>query len=587
MDQNIKLTGKPSIDKPWMKFYPDIMMQMISLPNCTVKEYLLQHCPGMDVAAINYYGEDIPWKTIFDEAAKVAKSLKALGFKEGDQIPTFLRLVPEFVPLLLAAEEIGASLLCRDNTLEENVEATAKAGAKIIFAHEFLSQRELKAFCKCGVERVVLISPLNHGNRDAMPTHIQACLDTYYPHYPESCASGIKTMTWEEFLVCGNDYEGEVAAPADINRPLYRAYTSGSTGASKQVIHSANTMLGIVCQMNFYGSADGFRPNWLVTCLPPALVAVVVSMVLLPLSSNKLLIMDPFCFENDVDLELMRYKANNWPLIPMFIETVMRNGRVTSDYDLSHLLAAGAGCEAINNNQLKRAQKFVDSHGCNFRFTTGYGCSEAGSNVTLHMSPKPLGNGNVGVPMPLSTMSIFKPGTQEELTYNQVGEICKTGPGNMLGYDDPVATAKALQLHEDGNVWLHLGDLGYMDEDGIIYTLTRGESPRYGGGDLCIQPMENLVADAEIDGIDDEFFVNIPDLEHPGHFLPYLYVVLKDGYTVDDIREKVDACLEDYMRPVDIIAISERPFWHFKTNRIGLTKELLDELSNTKHQVAV
>ena len=83
--------------------------------------------------------------------------------------------------------------------------------------------------------------------------------------------------------------------------------------------------------------------------------------------------------------------------------------------------------------------------------------SEAGSNVTLPMAPKPLGNGNVGVPMPLSVMSIFKPGTQEELSYYQVGEICKTGPGNMLGYDNPEATAKALQLHDDGNVWLHLG----------------------------------------------------------------------------------------------------------------------------------
>lgn len=114
----------------------------------------------------------------------------------------------------------------------------------------------------------------------------------------------------------------------DIDRPLYRCYTSGSTGPSKQVIHSANTMLSIICQMNFYGSADGFRPNWLVTCLPPSLVAVVVSMVLLPMASNKLMIMDPFVFERDVDLEVMRYKANNWPQLPLFAETMMRNGRV-------------------------------------------------------------------------------------------------------------------------------------------------------------------------------------------------------------------------------------------------------------------
>ena len=65
--------------------------------------------------------------------------------------------------------------------------------------------------------------------------------------------------------------------------------------------------------MNFYGSSDEFRANWMVTCLHPSLVAVVVAMVLLPLASNKLLILNPFCRPEDVDLELMRYRPNCWP----------------------------------------------------------------------------------------------------------------------------------------------------------------------------------------------------------------------------------------------------------------------------------
>lgn len=54
---------------------------------------------------------------------------------------------------------------------------------------------------------------------------------------------------------------------------------------------------------------------------------------------------------------------------------------------MSHLLAGGAGSEAMNNQQLKRAQAFFNAHGCKFRYTTGYGCSEAGSNVTLPWPP--------------------------------------------------------------------------------------------------------------------------------------------------------------------------------------------------------
>ena len=536
-------TGVPSADRPWMQYYPPQLIENLEIPEQTIGEYLRAHCPGDDVVAMHYYGNDITWKQLFEQVDATARGLKALGLGEGDAIPTFLRAVPEFIYLLLAAEKIGASILCRDNTLEENVEAVRRSGAKIIFTQDYLSQRELNAYRHGSDTQIaVLVSPYRSAHYASMPAHIQKYIDSNYPDKP---AYGGRTMSWDWILEMGEKYTGQVEAPRDIDRPLFRAYTSGSTGPSKQVIHSAHTMIGNLHQMNFYGASDEFRPTWLMTQLPPSLVAVVVAMMLLPLASNKLLILDPFCAPEDVDLEMMRYRPNCWPLIPMFIETIMRNGRVPDDYDMSHLFSTGAGCEA-------------------------------GSNMTLPMTPHPIGNGNVGVPMPLTVISIFKPGTEEELTYNTMGEICQCGPGTMMGYDDPKATAKAIKVHSDGKRWLHTGDIGYMAEDGTIYALTRGSAQRYGGGELMTLPMENRLADANIPGIDDEFFVIIQDPEHHHCFVPYLFVVLEDGYTVDDIREKVAACLEDYMQPVEIYALPERPFFHFKTNRIGMVKAICE-----------
>lgn len=569
---NQTLTGKPTVDRPWMQYYPPQMIQGLSIPESTVYEYLKDRCPGDDVAAIHYYGNDITWKEVYEQVDKTARALRAIGFNEGDQIPVFLRAVPEFIYLLLAAEKIGASILCRDNTIEENVDAVKKSGAKMIIAQDFLSHEDFNTYrTKGGVRGAVLLSPLRSADRTAIPDHCWDYLDSLYTDHP---AYGPCTMSWDEFLNLGKMFTDTVEAPRDIDRPLFRAYTSGSTGPSKQVIHSAHTMIGNMHQMNFWGASSEFRPTWLVTQLTPSLVAVVVAMLLMPLASNKLLIPSPFVDANDVDLEVMRYRPNCWPSIPMFIELLMRNGRVPDDYDMSHLFSIGAGSEAYNNIQFKRAQKFLNDHKSQARLTAGYGCSEAGSTMTLPMSATPVGNGNVGVPMPLTDMSIFKPGTEEELTYNTMGEICLCGPGVMIGYDNPAATAKTIKVHSDGRRWLHTGDIGYMAEDGTIFALTRGCAKRYGGGELATLPMENRLADAEIPGIDDEFFVIVPDPDHRHCFLPFLFVVLHDGYTVDDIRGNVEACLEDYMRPVDIIALPERPFFHYKTNRIGLTRDI-------------
>lgn len=84
--------------------------------------------------------------------------------------------------------------------------------------------------------------------------------------------------------------------------------------------------------------------------------------------------------------------------------------------------------------------------------------------------------------------------------------------------------------------------------------------------------MENLLADAKIEGIDDEFFVIIPDEEASSLLPTILFVVLEDGYSVDDILRKVTECLEPYMYPVDIIELEERPFFHFKIKSYWFNK---------------
>lgn len=204
-------TGIPSIDRPWMQYYPPALIENLHIPEQTIGEYLREHCPGEDVVAIHYYGNDITWKQLFEQADLTARGLKALGLGEGDAIPTFLRAVPEFIYLLLAAEKIGASVLCRDNTLEENVEAVRRSGANVIFAQDYLSQRELNAYRHGSEAQIaVLLSPYRSAKYAAMPEHIQKYIDEQYPDKP---AYGGRTMSWDWVLEMGKNYTGEVEAP--------------------------------------------------------------------------------------------------------------------------------------------------------------------------------------------------------------------------------------------------------------------------------------------------------------------------------------------------------------------------------------
>lgn len=93
-----------------------------------------------------------------------------------------------------------------------------------------------------------------------------------------------------------------------------------------------------------------------------------------------------------------------------------------------------------------------------------------------------------------------------------------------MGYDTKHETYIAIKIHSDGSRWLHTGDIGYISEVGTVYALTRGSAPIFGAEDLATRPIENLLADADIPGIDDEFFVIIPDPEHHLCFVPYLFL---------------------------------------------------------------
>lgn len=569
---------KPSVEKPWLNLFPEALRNL-DIPEMTLREFLERQIPeDSDRIALDYYGRTMSWKEFWAEVDKTACALRALGVKEGTKFASFLSAVPEHLFLLLAAEKIGAMIVCRDDEPDMLSVAIQQCDAPFIFAHDFLSKEDEELFlAETPMQFAVLCSPLTYAAEDGVPEFSQMQLDE---RYGDELASNPRNLTWEEFLKNGETCTDTSYVERNIDRPLYAAYTSGSTGTSKLVIHSAENIVGVAYQTAIATPSKDEQDSWLLATLPPALVAATVSMMILPLSTGMRLILDPFCDVMDLDLAMMHYQPNYQAFIPMILDVLANSERIPEDYDLSFVRLVGAGCEPMNRRKVEEVESFFHEHNApHVHITSGYGMSEGGSNMALPIPGLPIYEGFVGLPMPASVISVFDADCNE-LTYGEIGEICKTGPGNMLGYQTEELTRTALKEHNDGQTWLHTSDYGFMTEQGILCVLGRGLPQAWNngkGGNLFMMRMENRIID--VPGVADGFFCFVPDPDHEGYFAPYLYIIPEDGMTVDNLEEDIRAVLEEHEQPVEIYGLDSRPYFHFKTNRRGLTADILSRIA--------
>lgn len=570
------LTGKASVDKPWLQFYPEALRN-VEVPTITVETFLRAKNPDENKIAFEYYGNKITWKEFWGEVDKAAKSLKILGFGEGNRIPVFLQSVPAHFILLIAAERIGAAIICRDDIPEELCFAIRKSKSETAFVMDYTSKSDEDLFrATTPMKRVIKVSPYDYADRKSVPDYVEKEIASRYTGAIETTEGD---LTWDEFLALGKDYTEDYMAQEDVNRPVFGAYTSGSTGISKLVIHSSFNIVATAFQMSIFIPPSDVPEKWWLPILPPALIAVTVSMAIFPLSAGLIMVLDPFCPLEDIDIAFMEQKPNFWALIPMFCEMLMKSDRIPEDYDMSHLRSIGTGAEAMNERKTQEVEAFFHKHNVKATLSAGYGQSEGCSNFTLPNPMFPLVDGCVGMPMPATTMAVFSEDL-EELNYGEIGELCMTGPAMMLhyaGWRGDELTERTLINHPDGNCWLHTGDKAYINEHGIVYILGRGTTKRFGGGELYMMRMETKAV--RVAGVEDGFFCFVPDQDHEGYFLPYFFVILDETKSLDEVKAGLADALEEYEYPVDIRVIKERPYFHFKTNRKELTAAILEELN--------
>lgn len=102
------LTGYPSIDKPWLKYYSNELINA-TLPDCTIYEYMRNNnVEYLDDIAIHYLGRDINYRELMSHIDAVASAFQAIGVNPGEIVTIALPSIPEALYAVYALNMIGA-----------------------------------------------------------------------------------------------------------------------------------------------------------------------------------------------------------------------------------------------------------------------------------------------------------------------------------------------------------------------------------------------------------------------------------------------------------------------------------------------
>lgn len=182
-------------------------------------------------------------------------------------------------------------------------------------------------------------------------------------------------------------------------------------------------------------------------------------------------------------------------------------------------------------------------------FVQTYGQTEASPRVTALLPGEALRKiGSVGTPIPGVKVKIVDGNV--ELSPGKIGEILIKGDNVMIGY----YKQEELSKKTIKNGWLYSGDLGYKDEEGFLFLVGRKKNIIISGG-INIYPEEveevilshHKVMEVMVKGEPDDMYGEIP----------IAYVVVEEGFSIDDIKKFCESKLSSYKVPKKFIIVNE------------------------------
>lgn len=552
-----KLTGYPSIDKPWLKYYPDETISA-PLPECTIYEYLYENNKDYpNDIALEYMGSKITYGKMFAYIDDCVKSLTALGVKVGDIVTIALPSIPEALYMVYALNKMGAVANMIHPLAGENeiVHYLNEVNSDVAVLFEGTYNIVKNSLHTTSIKKAVVVSA-----GDSLPFGIKQ-LYMLKNKLPKFSSAGM-LMNWKQFVNLGHEAT-IVPVNKDSSKTAIIAHTGGTTGEPKGVMLSDNNINALIWQLNVNFKAQRQEKNLVV--LPPFVNYSLVHSMFLPLTLGLQVTLIPKYEADKFDEYVRKYRPNYISSIPPYLEALLTN-ETLKKMDLSCIKTIAYGGEAMNLQKEEEVNNLLRACGSNAKISKGLGSTEmVGAATTTREECNTIGN--VGIPLARVNCKIVEPETFDELSYNQIGEICFAGPTLMSGYySNREATDSIIKNHPDGIRWMHTGDLGYVNEDGVVFITGR---------------IKKILMTVGKDGIPTKLFpdriekvlmehpavalccvIGIPDSERMNY--PRAYVILNKDYhdTPELTNTLMKYCqdkLPEYMIPEEIVYRNEFP----------------------------
>src|SRR5574344_20398 len=452
---------------PWLKLYGTKIPKNINLSTRTIYEeveYIASLYPSYN--AYEYYGKKVNYTEFINKINRCAAALKEIGVKENDFVSICMPNTPEGILALYATNLVGAvANMIHPLSSETEMEFYLNnSHSKYLITMDFVYNKVLNIKDKTELKNVILCKA-----NDDMKFVMSFAYFITAGHKIKVKNKPNYVMMWKDFIYLGRNKEVKKVNRKDTDLAIV-LYSGGTTGTPKGIMLS-NRNFNAVAKSNT-AVCEGAKPGASMLSIMPIFhgFGLAICFHTAFINAMECIIIHKFNIKEFAKL-IKTYKPNMILGVPILYEALLTAD--LKEKDLECVTTVLCGGDLLTSSLRDKVNKYLHEHGSSAEVMVGYGMTECAASVVF----TPLDHykdGAIGIPEPSNYVQICKPNTQENLFYNEDGEICICGPSVMMGYlNNKEKTAMALQKHSDGRLWLHTGDMGRMDKEGIIYFKAR------------------------------------------------------------------------------------------------------------------